>query len=356
MSPILPRVVFLNAKRLGPGLSWLRLHDVCDLELFDDTSTDPKHHKAFLQKVEGANAIISKSLHLDAELVALLPPSVKLIQEAGVDAYNNISLAEATAKKIAVMDLPHEAAAKIAHNIAALTIAQVLALSTSLVAHQHEVRTQDGSTHGDNRTFEAQSLLDFPHFEVQGKTLGLMGSGTCGLGTIGTRVAMIADALGMNVVVSSRAVGFPTSLHPNVSLKTCDELLATSDFVSVNVPMSSTAKHMISHREFEIMKKSAYLISVCRGAAVDEEALSQALREGSIAGAALDVYEEEPLPTDSSLRDFGPEQVILTPHIGWQPLEARQRMVDSIADSIRSFFAPGGGSASHHLRRSVGEE
>ena len=116
-----------------------------------------------------------------------------------------------------------------------------------------------------------------------------------------------------------------------------DTLLKESDFVSLNCPLNDSTKHMINQDSLALMKKSAFIVNTGRGGLIDEKALINALQEGTIAGAGLDVQESEPPAQDNPLYDM--PNVILTPHMGWKGLETRQRLVSIIADDVKGFFA-----------------
>jgi phosphoglycerate dehydrogenase-like enzyme len=169
---------------------------------------------------------------------------------------------------------------------------------------------------------------------LAGARLGLVG-----LGQVGTKVAKLATAFGMDVVAWS----------PNLSAERCalagvrpverTELLSTSDFVSIHVVLGDRSRGSIDRAAFALMKSTAYLVNTSRGPIVDEAALIEALRERRIAGAALDVFDVEPIPADHPLRSF--DQVILTPHIGYITQDQCRLFYGQVVDQIRSFAAGG---------------
>lgn len=190
----------------------------------------------------------------------------------------------------------------------------VLSFSASLPA---QTRLLAGN---DRRCFAGP--LGLPHFELRGRTIGLIG----GRGGIGSRVATLAEALGMSVLISSRRA---EPAPPTGRIARLDEVLAQSDFVSVHCPLNDETLRLIDARALATMKPTAYLINTARGKVVDEPALIMALEAGTIAGAALDVQETEPPPPESPL--YRLPNVVLTPHIGWKRLETRQRLVDAVS-------------------------
>lgn len=170
--------------------------------------------------------------------------------------------------------------------------------------------------------------LNVPHFELLGKTLGLIGSGG-----IGGQVMKIARSLGMNILVYSRT---PKKWEDsNIQSVTLEELLKKSDFVSIHCPLTPETKHLINRETLKLMKPSAYLINTSRGPIIKETDLIEALQNKTIAGAALDVQEQEPPELDNPLFDM--DNVILTPHIGWKCIESRQRLLNLISENIKAF-------------------
>src|SRR5438105_8763028 len=172
--------------------------------------------------------------------------------------------------------------------------------------------------------------------ELEDKTVGIMG-----IGAIGSRVAEIAGALGMRVLAMRRSVdsrqrgeGPVSEVLPPSDLP---YLLRESDYVVVAVPLTPESHHLIGEGELRAMKPSAVIINIARGAVIDEQALIRALREGWIAGAALDVFEREPLPAASEL--WGMENVPLTPHISGGTRRYMERAVDLFCDNLRRYLA-----------------
>ena len=307
-----PVLVVVNAGRLDfdRGLDFSRLAEVAEVRRYDDSSPSPE---AIAERAAGAAVIVTKEVPVDVDL---LPPSVRLIVEAGTG-YNNIgTLEKAHARGIAVANVPAYSTDAVAH----LVITFVLSLSCSLT-QQHRALAA-----GDDTAFTG--ALAHPHFEVGGKTLGLVG----GAGTIGTAVALIAKALGMRVLVWSRTPAPSPLWEVAPSLVA---LLAASDFVSLHCPLTPATRHLINAEALAAMKRSAYLINTARGAIVDEAALVAALRGGALAGAALDVQDPEPPAAGSPL--YSLPNVVLTPHIGWKRLETRQRLVDVVATNVKLF-------------------
>ena len=160
-----------------------------------------------------------------------------------------------------------------------------------------------------------------------GRTLGIIG-----YGSIGRKVAQIAEAFGMKVICFTRTVRESDS----VEFVSFDELLAESDVVSVHCPLNDGSKLMFGRDAFGRMKDSAFFINTARGGIVDENALREALDGGIIAGAAVDVLTEEPMNGSCVL--YGAKNLIMTPHVAWAPVETRRRLINIVTGNIRAWL------------------
>ena len=161
-----------------------------------------------------------------------------------------------------------------------------------------------------------------------GETLGIVGAGH-----IGREVIRVAQAMDMKILASSRR---QREDEDGIHFVSLEELLRESDYVSLHCPLTEGTRHMIDGEKLAMMKPTAFLINTARGALIDEKALIAALKNGVIAGAGLDVQEEEPPREDSPL--YTMDNVILTPHMGWRGLETRQRLLDLTAENIRAYM------------------
>ena len=282
-----------------------------DVTVYDDTTTEE-----LPGRIQGADIIVTKEMPVSAEMIQRFPESVKLICEAGTG-YNNIDLEAARKKGITVCNIPAYSTERVAHT----AIMMILNLSSTM---QVQMKMLANGNH-DNFT----KNLQVPHVEVNGKTLGVIGAGH-----IGKKVIKIAQALDMNILVYTRTPGEDEKGIRYVSLK---ELLEHSDYVSLHCPLTESTKHMINKETLKLMKPSAFIINTSRGALIDEAALIEALKNGKIAGAGLDVQETEPPKETSPL--YTMENVLLTPHMGWKGLETRKRLVSILADNIKNFLA-----------------
>lgn len=307
------KTVFLNAAKLD----FDNLLDFSPLSrLTSFTSFAASSDLEIIERVRDQEIVITKEIAVGKELIDRFPPSVKLICEAGTG-YNNIDIAAARAKNIAVCNVPSYSTEAVAQ----LAITFILNLSSSLVLQRVMLERRDYSNFTDH--------LQVPHFELQGKTLGLIG-----YGAIAREVIRIARVLGMKILVNSRTPR--PDLDPAVAFLSLEEMLAQSDFVSIHCPLTPATRHLINRDRLSLMKPTAYLINTSRGPIIKESDLIEALLNKTIAGAALDVQEQEPPELDNPL--FGMDNVILTPHIGWRRLESRQRLISLTAENIASFI------------------
>lgn len=304
------KCVVLNAKKMNfdGKLDFSVLSS--DVTVYDDTT-----ERQLSERIQGANIIVTKEMPVSAEMIQKFPESVKLICEAGTG-YNNINL-EATRKKgITVCNIPSYSTERVAHT----AIMMILNLSSAM---QVQMKMLACGNH-DNFTRN----LQVPHVEVNGKTLGIIGAGH-----IGRKVIQIAQALDMNILVYTRT---PREDEKGIRYVSLEELLKNSDYVSMHCPLTESTKHMINKESLSLMKPSAFIINTSRGALIDEAALIEALENGTIAGAGLDVQETEPPEEASPL--YTMDQILLTPHMGWKGLETRQRLVSILADNIKQFM------------------
>jgi glycerate dehydrogenase len=306
--------VFIN-------LGKLNFDNKLDLSSVTESTTltkyDESSDKEILERVKDQNIIITKELPLGRDLISQFPPSVKLICEAGTG-YNNIDIVAAREKNITVCNVPSYSTEAVAH----LVITYILNFSSSLIQQQMMIKEKNF----DNFT----KHLELPHFEVQNKTIGVIG----GFGAIGREVIKIALALGMNIIIYSRTQK-PLD-NPNVRFVSLEELLKQSDFVTINCPLTSETLHLIDKDRLKLMEPSAFIINTSRGQIIKETDLIEALQNKIIAGAALDVQDPEPPDKNNPL--FNMKNVIITPHIGWRRLESRQRLIKLMAVNIESFI------------------
>ncbi len=273
----------------------------------------PQITKEELLKVIGSyDAVIVRSRTKITKEVIELGKKLKVIGRAGVG-LDNIDVKTAKERNIKVLNAPEA----LSNAVAELTIGLMISLARGI--HKGHLHLRKGE-------WIKNQLLGT---ELYGKTLGIIG-----FGRIGRRVAKLAHALGMKILVYDIVKPEEEELRSvEAKLVSLDELLSSSDFVSLHVPATPETYHLINEEKLRKMKKDAYLINTSRGSVVNEEDLVRALREGWIKGAALDVFEEEP-PKNEALLSL--ENVLLTPHIGSQTKEAQVQTAISIAEKVIS--------------------
>lgn len=246
--------------------------------------------------------------------------NLKLLLE-GATGYNNIDLDYVRSRGLGAANVAGYSVQIVPQH----TFALYLSLSEHIAHFDHYVKSGAYSRSGVFSHF-------MPGFtELEGKTWGIVG-----LGNIGKRVARIAEAFGCHVIYYSTS---GRNNNPDYAQVDFDTLLKESDVVSIHAPLNTDTKGLFNAAAFAKMKPSAVLINVGRGPIVDEPALVDALNNGQIAGAGLDVMETEPLPADSPLFNVkDPDKLLMTPHMAWASVEARQRLVNEVALNLKAFL------------------
>lgn len=232
--------------------------------------------------------------------------------------YNNVDLVTARERGVAVCNVPGYSTDAVAQ----LVFGFFLQFAASLPMYQSSVR--DGVWCASTR----YTYLSWPIHELAGKTLGIIG-----YGGIGKKVGQIGNAFGMKVLVHTR-----TPKEDGIAeFATLTEVLRRSDFLTLHCPLTEQTKGLIGREELAMMKPTAYLVNTSRGAVVEEQALAEALNNGVIAGAGIDVLDAEPMAISCPYRTA--KNCLVTPHIGWAAQEARARLLLEVAENIRAFYA-----------------
>jgi len=276
---------------------------------------DPSISREKLLEVVGNyDALIVRSRTKVDKEVLQRATNLKLVARPGTG-LDNVDVEFAKLRGIAVVNSPESLVEGVAEHVVLL----MLALSRKLVA-------ADVSTHAGG--WEKNSLVGV---ELKGKTLGVVG-----FGRIGRRIAEVAKSMGMSILTYD-VIPIPQESLDAVGARvvSLDELLRSSDYVTLHVPMTPDTRHMIGEERISSMKKGAYLINTSRGGVIDEASLATALASGHLGGAGLDVFEAEP-PTGPILTA---PNTILTPHIGGQTQEAQESAITSIGEKVRGFFS-----------------
>lgn len=307
------KIVFLDRASVGDA-SLKALEELGELVCYDLTAPNER-----AERIADAEIIITNKVRIDRpEMEAA--PRLKMICIAATG-MNNVDLQAAEERGIAVKNV----AGYSTESVVQSTFAHLLNLASKLPYFDERVKSGAYSRSGlftdMGRSFR----------ELYGKRMGIIG-----LGTIGRRVATVAEAFGMEVVYYATSGKAHDDYFRAVSL---DELLTTSDVVSIHAPLNERTAGLISQEELRRMKYTALLLNAGRGGIINETDLAEALNEGWIAGAGLDVYQTEPLPADSPLLTVkDPEKLSLTPHTAWASAEARARLIAGIARNIESLL------------------
>ena len=270
-----------------------------------------------LERVRDCNVLIVNKVLVTRALLDAAP-ELRLVCEAATGV-NNIDLEACRERNIPVRNV----AGYSTDSVVQTTFMHILSLMGNAPYFDNTVK--DG-TYSKGTLFTDVSR---PYIEIKGKRIGIVG-----MGAIGTGVARVAEAFGMEVVYYSTSGTGHCKEWPSISL---GELMRTSDVISIHAPYNERTAGLIGAGELAMMKPSAIIVNMGRGGIVDEAALAEVIDNDLIGGAALDVFTKEPLPGDSPLlRTRHPEKLRFTPHTAWASTEALTRLVNCIADNIRS--------------------
>ncbi|MES1929688.1 glycerate dehydrogenase [Salinisphaera dokdonensis CL-ES53] len=305
---------FLDAGSMGDGLTWSSLESSVESWHWHHNTT----RETVAERLQGVDIAVTNKVVLDAETIAGAD-RLKLICVAATG-FNNVDTAAAAEHGIPVVNVTGYATPAVSQHVLSL----MLAHATRWASYDAAVKR------GDWSAGQFFCLLDYPIEELDGQTLGLVGHGE-----LGQAVARLAEAFGMQVLVAERP-GATTVREGRVAI---DEVFERADMISLHCPLTEDTRHLINADALARMKNSAFLINTARGAIVDSEALIEALRNGTIAGAALDVLDQEPPPADHPLLDPSIPNLIVTPHTAWGSRGARQRMLEGVAANIDAFRA-----------------
>jgi len=307
------RIVILDGHAINPGdLSWDGLRDLGSLEVFDRTPEE-----LIVPRAREAEAVLTTRTPLSAQTLKQL----KRLRYIGAmfTGYEEIDLKAARELNIVVTNVPTYGTGSVAQLVFAL-----------LLEHCHHVALHDVATHAGEWSRSADfSFWKTPLIELQGKTMGIVG-----LGRIGRQVGEIAVATGMRVIADN-AARTNAPQWPGFRWCNLDELLRSSDVVSLHCPLLPATRGMINAAALSKMKPGAFLINTSRGQLVVEQDLADALTDGRLAGAAVDVLSVEPPSSNNPL--LKARNCILTPHIAWATKEARTRLIESVVTNLRAF-------------------
>lgn len=267
-------------------------------------------------RIKDTEVIVSNKVFIDRDAIASAK-HLKLICVAATG-YNNVDLAAASACGVPVCNVRGYATPSVVQHVFML----MLNLSCQFLPYQELVKQ------GGWQQSPFFCPLDFGIAELSGKTLGIIG-----YGELGQAVATVAKAFGMHVLIAE---------HKNKAARSgrvmFDEVLKQSDFVTLHCPLTTDTSNLIGENELALMQPTAYLINTARGGLVSEVDLLHYVTTKRIAGAAIDVLQEEPPREDHAVLRNQPENLIITPHTAWASRESRQRLLNQLADNIRNFY------------------
>ncbi|WP_457635946.1 D-2-hydroxyacid dehydrogenase [Persephonella sp.] len=308
------KIVILDAKTLGDDIQLGIFEQFGDLEIYP--TTEPSQ---LFERIQYADIIITNKVVIDKEAINSAR-NLKLICVAATG-YNNVDVYYAKEKGIAVTNV----AGYSTESVVQTTFGMLFYLLMHLRYYDDYVKS------GDYAMSDIFTHLGRPFWEIHGKRWGIIG-----LGTIGRRVAQVAESFGCDVIYYSTSGVEREEKYPKYPL---DELLKTSDIVSIHAPLNEKTKNLITIKELGMMKKHALLLNLGRGGIVNEKDLAIALDSDLIGGAGLDVLEKEPIDPDNPLLKIkNKEKLLITPHIAWTSIEARKRLVNEIVENIRAFL------------------
>ncbi len=309
------KIVILERNSVGRDVSVDRIGELGEMTVYGNTVTKEEVR----ERVRDADIVIANKSPLGEETLKDAP-RVKLICEFATG-YDNCDLAYCRSRNIRVANVRDYCTGMVAQH----TFTLALALSQKLFHYDSYVKS------GEYSAQDRFSNFDFPFYELEGKTWGIVG-----MGNIGRRVAKTASSFGCRVIFHSVTGRSTCTEYPRVDKET---LLLESDFLSLHCPLSDISRNFIDGPALKKMKKSAILINVARGPVVNNSDLYEALTAGEIAGAGLDVVEKEPLEPGNPLsRIKDSNQLIITPHLAWASVEARKRCVEEAYENIAAFL------------------
>lgn len=307
-------IIVLDGYCLNHGdLDWTPFERLGNVVVYERTP-----YEKIVERMGSAPVMITNKCLIDRGVIDSLPD----LKYIGVLAtgYNNVDTEYCRKKGIAVTNAPSYSTESVVQAVFGL----MLELYAGLARHAESVRNGDWIKAPDF-CYYLGSLR-----ELNGKTLGIVG-----FGAIGRRVAQVAKAFGMRVIVNTRSPSkYPEDGFEYVS---AERLFGESDVISLNCPLTAENAGMINSKSISLMKKDAVIINTARGGLINESDLAEALNAGRIAGAALDVLSREPEAADDPLKNA--KNAIITPHIAWATVEARSRLMRLAAENLEAFIA-----------------
>ncbi len=305
------KIVFTDSATVTSGeISLDILNQFGDVEIYDLTKTEQ-----VADRIKNADIVLCNKTPMTAENMS----NAKNLKYIGIFAtgYNNIDLNYTNSHNITVCN---------AGEYSTKAVAQ-LVFSYMLDNYNKISQYRDFVNGGGWKNAKVFSVFPIDTKELYNKTIGIVG-----FGSIGSEVAKIANAFGMKVLAYNRS----NKSCLGVEFTSIEYLVANSDFITVHCPLNNQSYKMFNSNLFSKFKKGAFFINTSRGGVVDEYALLEALQNGTLSGAAIDVLDKEPMEKDCIL--YNVPNLTITSHIGWASLETRQRLLDIVVDNLRSFL------------------
>ncbi len=310
------KAVFLDYNTIGPKELNLAPLFKClpELELFDATSSDEVQ-----ERIQDAEYILTNKIELNETNLN----AAKQLKFIGLTATgsDNIDLTYTKKNNIRVCNIRSYCSQSVVEHVFGV----LLSLSHNIGHYQ------ESATNGNWQKADDFCLLNHPIKELSSMTMGIVG-----YGELGRNVAKMAKNFGMDVLINTRTT---TNLNDHEQSISLPSLLEKADVISLHCPLTDITNNIIGENELKMMKSSAILINTARGALIDSQALFNALNEGIIAAAAIDVLSEEPPINGNVLLEYKGKNLIVTPHIAWATIEARQNAINQLADTIEAFQA-----------------
>ena len=309
------KIVILDAFTCNPGdLNWDALKEFGELTVHDRTLTEE-----VIERCSECEIVLTNKVVLNHEILDQLP-KLKYIGVLATGT-NVIDLEYASERGICVTNIPGYSTDSVVQHI----LAFILHFSSMVSIHNDAVHKGDWVNSKDF-CFTLGTLN-----ELSGSTLGIIG-----LGTIGRKLAKVADAMGMKLVAAHQSSMNRLELPYEVNWEPVDEVFARADFLSLNCPLTPETDKVVNAERLQKMKNSAVVINTGRGPLIDEQALADALNQRTIAGAGLDVLSTEPPSANNPL--LGAKNCVITPHIAWSSREARSRLIDIAVDNLSAYL------------------
>ena len=308
------KIIVLDQITIGNDLNYSELSKYGEVILNSNCNTEE-----MLDFVKDADVLVGNKIKFNEQTLRTAE-HLKLICVTGTG-YNNVDIAYAKKHEIGVCNIPAYSIDSVTQHTFALLFQYMEKIN------EYDQCVRERSYIGK----DVFGLVSTHFFELRNKVWGIIG-----LGNIGKRVAEIASCFGCKVIYYSTSGKNNNSTYQQVSL---DTLLAESDIISIHAPMNDTTRNLLTFAEFQKMKKTACILNVGRGGIANEEDLVRAVEEDIIAGACIDVFEEEPIKENSPyLTEKVKSNIVLTPHIAWGAVESRQRAIDVTAANIHAFI------------------